>query len=519
MSARVAALPALLGASLAFSPASAQDSSPAGSTAGPLTAADVIRYTLARSPDIALGRLEVQAQEGARMQASASFDPHARASLSRDRRRTPLFGEGDGEAGSLLANSLDYELGVDWLLRSGVTLSPSLSFSGADASSAPGVVRNTGVARLEAVLPLLRGRGGGGVRASERAATLDLQASRADLDQVRATSARNALVAYWGYVAARAVLAALQDAEARAHTLVEQTRALIEADERPAVDSISVLANAAAKTGARLSGENALILARQTLALAMGLPADSLGSLPADTDPFPRIPDDEAAAAWPADSGWVAQGLRLRADLASARMRRSAARTQLRGARGEARSRLDLHGGIGYTGIRLGDDPARFLSPLQSDGHGARLTLGLSYDLPVHNDAARGRLYRSAAAAERTAVAADEAARRIALAISTSAQTLRRSVQEARLSERAVRLFDSAVEGERQKFQLGTSTLFDVITAEDNRTGAQIGWINSQMRFAVAVAEMRYQTGSLLAGDGCPTSVPDPLAPAAGPCR
>jgi outer membrane protein len=484
----------------------------------PLTLSHVVELTLARSPDLTLAELDARSQAAALLLAAAPFDPRAFASANRDRTRTPLFASGAGDPSNTLVNTLGYQAGVDWQLRSGLVVSPSLAFSRAEGSSAPGVVRNTGVAAVDVAWPLLRGRGGGSLTAVLRAGMLARDASQVELGQVRAAGVLDAINAYWGYVAATDALGVYREAEERAGVLVERTRSLIEADERPAVDSISVLANVAAKTSQRLSAENAVSDARHALAHAMGVPTVEMLALPGATEPFPRIPDAAEVQAWPPADAWVQFALRNRPDLAAARLRRDAAGHTLRGARAELRPRLDLVARLGYTGIGLGSQADRLLTPFGSDHQGAQLQVGVSYDLPLGNHAARGQLERASAADARSAVVAGELERSADLAIATAGQTLRRTAESARLSEQAVRLFGAAVEGEMMKFQMGTATLFEVIQAEDNRTSARLSWIEAQRRYALALAQLRFQAGTLPGAGACPAAAPAPLSSPDGSC-
>ncbi len=75
--------------------------------------------------------------------------------------------------------------------------------------------------------------------------------------------------------------------------------------------------------------------------------------------------------------------------------------------------------------------------------------------------------------------------------------------REALLAAReAVTLSRQAVENEKRKFQLGMSTLFDVILAEDALTNARLSEIAGQQAYAVAIARLRYETGAILVADG-----------------
>jgi outer membrane protein TolC len=74
-----------------------------------------------------------------------------------------------------------------------------------------------------------------------------------------------------------------------------------------------------------------------------------------------------------------------------------------------------------------------------------------------------------------------------------------------------VELSRTTVENEERKFQLGMSTLFDVIQAEDQLTSALLSRISTQQRFAAARARLAFETGALVRDqDG--RAVPDAAA-------
>ncbi|HEY6359788.1 MAG TPA: TolC family protein, partial [Vicinamibacterales bacterium] len=68
-------------------------------------------------------------------------------------------------------------------------------------------------------------------------------------------------------------------------------------------------------------------------------------------------------------------------------------------------------------------------------------------------------------------------------------------------AETAVRLYRTIVQNEQRKFQLGVSTLFDVIQAEDGLTSAMLGDIGSRQEYARALVTLRFQAGTLLTSD------------------
>ncbi len=463
----------------------------------PLTLDDVVRVTLASSAEVRSGEWAVRAQQGALEQARGAFDPQLFARVTTDREKVVSPTQQD-PLRLALSDRLAYALGLDRRFRSGLVVSPQLSFTRDDPSAL--AARNAATASLELALPLLRGRGGGLTAAGERAAATTHRAATHDLRHRRAQSVLRAVGAYWQYAAALRRLAVLRGAEERARRLVDETRTLIAADARPAVDSITVTANLAAKRATRIAGEQGVIAARRSLGLAMGVSADALRALPLpDTLLPPLRPGPDAGPADPAPA--VERALRQRADLAAARTRRDAAQGLLRGARRELLPQLDVGVRLGYTGIEGGGELGKLVSPFSNQHGGYFAQLQLSYGLPVGNRLAAGQALQSDAADRQAELAVAELARAIELDAAAAVETLRSALAQLEQSAEAVRLYAAALEGETRKLRLGTSTLFDVIYAEDALTGATLGEIEGRQRALEALAQLRFETGELVAGE------------------
>ncbi|MFL5385167.1 MAG: TolC family protein [Longimicrobiaceae bacterium] len=483
----------VLAGCLGARPASAQQPPP-----GPgLTLEEVVRSALAASADVQLARWDLRARQGALQAARGAFDPELRASVAAVSQRAPFLDDG-GIGGISRSTTVQYGFGLDRRFRSGVSVLPQVAFTRVDGPGAAGLVSNEGAAGVDVAVPLLRGRGGGTFRAGERAAGRGVRAAEAELRHARAGSVLRAVLAYWDFVAAHGRLEMLRRAEARTARLVEDTRRLVEADERPAVDLIPVRASLASRRASRIAGEQALSEARREVALAMGTPAAGLAAV---APPATGFPDADTAALVPTPEAAAAEALLRRGDVAAALGRREAAAERLRGARGELRPRLDLEAGVGYRGLEAGGDPGRLVSPFYSRLGGARATLGVTAGIPLRNRAARGEALQAEAALRQAEIVEGELARAVALEAATAAETLARAAEERVLAAEAVRLHEASVEAETQKFRLGTATLFDVIFAEDALTSAQLAEIDARRRHAAALARLRYETGALAEGE------------------
>jgi outer membrane protein TolC len=480
-----------LAAALAAAPA-LHAQAPAG-----LSLDDVLRTTLASNADIRAAAWDVERQAASVQVARGAWDPALAATLASEDERNPGL-SAQNVAGITQSRTLTYTLGMDQPFRSGVVVSPALTFSRLDAAGQVSGARNQAAATLGVTVPLLRGRGGGLAVAGERAAAMLHSASRSTLEHRRAAALLQAVEAYWAYVAAHARLEVLRGTEARTERLLEQTRTLVHADQRPAVDTLPLRANLASRRASRISGERAAITARQELGRAMGIDPEAVRALP---PPTTELPAGSGAEGAPDVDALVEAALRARQDLEASRRQHDAARDLLAGYRRETRPRLDLSLTLGYQGLEAGDELGRLVSPFYSELGGMHTRLEVAYGFPVRNRLAGGLAMQSAAQEQQAALAYAELRRQVSLDAAAAVETLRLSAEELTLSGEAARLHATSVESERLRYQLGTSTIFDIIAAEDGLTSATLTQIDARARYAAALARLRYETGTLAAGD------------------
>jgi outer membrane protein TolC len=464
---------------------------------GGLTLDEVLRTTLDANADIRAAAWEVERQAAGVRVAGGAYDPQMTAAVASRDERNPGFGAQD-VPGISSSRTLTYSLGVDQPFRSGLTVSPSLSFSRLDATGQSIGPRNQAVASLGVTMPLLRGRGGGIEAANERAAVMVHSASAAELAYRRSAVLLGAAEAYWSYAAAHARLEVLRETEARAAQLVEDTRTLVEADARPAVDLFPLRAALASRRAARISGERGLVTARQELGRAMGIAPADVMRLPPPATAFPEGPGAEGIAA---DAAVVEQAMRLRPDLEAARRQHDAARDLLAGYRADARPRLDLSLTLGYQGLEAGPELGRLVSPFYSELGGMHTRLEVIYGMPLRNRLAGGRALQGMAAERQAALAYAELRRQVELDAAAALETLRLSAEELVLSGEASRLHRDALASERRRYTLGTSTIFDITDTEERLTSATLAEIAARTQFAVSLARLRHATGTLL-GEG-----------------
>jgi len=237
-----------------------------------LTLADVVSATLGSNPDIQAATEQVDAARGVLTSAGTAFDTYlvSDGSAGRMHGTDPLRGL------EAIQKQVSYRIALERVFRNGITVTPEVGLARNSFSTLPGsATSNAGSVALTVGVPLMRDRGGASTVAAERAAGHDYEATRLALRHTRAASVLSSVVSYWDYLAAQQRLEVLRSSEERAQRIADQTRVLVQAEERTATDLTQTLGNLAAKRVTRIAAEQGLVEARQQLGLAVGWPAET----------------------------------------------------------------------------------------------------------------------------------------------------------------------------------------------------------------------------------------------------
>jgi outer membrane protein len=464
----------------------------------------VVNSALRNNPDLQLAALSVQSTRGTLLAAAAPFDSTL-ALVAGAGRSHQLSSPSEPMASTLVLRDVTLRLGWSRLFRSGVLVAPELSSNHTLVQGDPALEYRQSSARLRVSVPLLRDFGGIVSAAPERAAEVNHRASQLDQSHSGAQVVFQAASAYWGYLAASRRVEVFVSSESRADRTAADIAALVKADERTRADLNQARGVLASRRADRMAAEQDRIAAWALLAVITGAVPEDASTLPAPVSDFP------AGAGGPAAETllrWQARGLAERTDLAAARARLEETAVRVRAARNELWPRLDLQGSGGLSGEQRGAGLNQLVNPRQLEVPGADLAVQLTFLLPVERHGLRGRLIEESAAQARAQLGYRELERRIRIGVAAALEYVRRSQMALRESEEAVTLLQQTVEGEKHKFRLGLSTLFAVLQAEDALNSALLAKIEGQRAFAVALASLRFETGTLLP-PGSSQNLPD----------
>ena len=116
------------------------------------------------------------------------------------------------------------------------------------------------------------------------------------------------------------------------------------------------------------------------------------------------------------------------------------------------------------------------------------------------------------ARAQQSAIRAQDLARNIGSGVILAFSDLERSTQQLLMAIQAANLYRQAVENEREKLRIGTSTIINVITLGDRLSASLLSEIGGKARYANALVRLRFETGLLAPASSVPTRRTGPIS-------
>jgi outer membrane protein TolC len=382
-------------------------------------------------------------------------------------------------------------------------------------------------AGFNGVVPLMRGRGSLATAGAERAARIEVDASRLALQHQADVSVLETTLTYWDLRGAQAVYDVAERSVKNQGRLVELTRAQADVGTIPAIEVARVQASEA-RSRARLDDAGrALHEAQVALVDVMGLAvSDDTTTLPRAQDDFPATPAVEqlAEAAMAALAG---EALERRADLRASVVSEESGRVLADTMATFLRSRLDIVNKTWWTSldelVQFEDDPTdpdglrrltvkRSFSEALDRWVGPSVELALEYEKPLGNNQAKGRLAQQVADLRRREITSGDLRRLVRLGVLRSARSLAEAIDRVRNAEDAVKYYQTTIEGDFERFKSGDVTLIDTILTEEQQTDALLALVGARQQVAQLIAELRFQSGSLLTHASGQAPVVDPAA-------
>ncbi len=339
---------------------------------------------------------------------------------------------------------------------------------------------------------LLRGRGSDATGAQEKASEINFRASELSYKHQASVSVLNTVGAYWNLVAAQEILEVARKSAGLQGRRLEVTDALISADEVPRSERARALASRASGEGLVAAALRTVDEARVTLAVAMGVAVDSAANAPYAADPFPSAVERDALEKL-SPAPLQALAAEHRFDLQAALKLIDSGGVLVRKAETDLRPQLDVSGQITANGTA-----ETSLSQMSNGWTAPSISAGLTFSKPVGNNAALGAFAQSKAQMAQQIINARDLERTIRANIVQILATLHDAADQVERARDAVQAYATTIESEHERFKSGETSLLDAILTQDYQTSALVTYSQARQVYASLLAQLRYETGTLL---------------------
>jgi outer membrane protein TolC len=487
-----------------------------------LTLADATARALARNHAIRIEREGISAADARMTEALGEYDPQVRLDLTARHSRDPITslfsGAPSGEVAPT-ANSFGSNVSVSQLFRSGAVASAwtSASREGTNSSfswSHPAYYTSLGVDLRQ---PLLRNRAIDPARAALRVTALDRDRSGAALERQVLETVSQVETAYWALVAARRDLNVRRDSLTLAERQRTDTLVRIEARTVAVSDLAEPTAEVERRRGDVFGAQETVARAERALKqLMLDDAADPMWAAevaPSDQpDAIPTAVDVASA---------LADATRNRPEIAELAAQIAQRAIDVAVAQDNLKPRLDLVAGYSMRGL-AGDQeirgvpiaglPMTIPSSLSGNGMTSYATLftqkfpdatfGFTFEAPIGHRAARGQLGAAEAGRRRATTELARTQDRIAVEVRNAATALETAAGRIQAACAGLTAAQIQLRAEQDRFGVGLSTNFFVLTRQNDLAQAQLAEIKALTDYRNAVTEMARATGTLLRDRG-----------------
>ena len=461
----------------------------------PLTLGEAIEKTLKESPAVEARRVLVDSARGTVVQAAGEFDWNASLSMLIGNERTDSVSSTTLLESTSSTRSTSAIPAVGKQFREGYQVEITNTLETVRNKSLPlGKVGGNTLA-LVVTVPLMKEAGYAATTATERTAKKSLIATQLLTGSEIVEEVYDVAVLYWQSLAAVLTEKALIDTFARSQSTTRILENRLKGGLMAPVEYSRSLAELRLREIDQENGRNDSFEARSSLLAKMGI-SDGASQLEITTD-FPQ-PAEIANVVKLKAEPFINLALQNRLDKKALEAELDANRIDVEKAMDDLRPALDLKVSQSFasSGTRYDYNDHTDIYTL-SDNINVSSSVMLALSFPFGNNVAKGTLTSSKAEVMgsqldiRALVSSIHSEVRVALdKLKSSRRNLERAAEsEVVLSEVQKITMD--------KLSRGEATMTDLISVEDRLTESRLKIIISKSKYAQAIAELRYATGTL----------------------
>ena len=478
----------------------------------PCDLVELSNKALGINPTLLQNKNQIQIAEGGILIQQGTFNPVFISGISYQENRSNLLDQ--DPRNELIDNNLietqtlDFSLGLQKTFRNGlfstlsvdyVDLSNSFPLNQFNQNVEPFLSNHTFSSTLALTQPLLRGGGIQVATALEKAAIFRSESVQNNYQNESAFQLLQIAVAYWQYTAAFQNWLIYKENEDRVANVLRITKELVKSDKKPAGDLVQIQADLANQQRLTNTAFQNFQNAKINLGRAVGLNETESEALSIPLNTFPEISTSGVEDSLPKND-LLKQALTNRNDLLAFQKEKEALIKQVRLAANNRNPELDLTGFVSYGGTNFGNGIDRAFSAI-TNKEGSNYTVGvrLNLSLPIRNQTARGNYLQQKTALDNQEIATDNLERNISLNVNIAVTNVENSASILKKAKETLSYSQEVFANEQIKFKNGLTTLLNLILFQERLTFAELEYQQAQLQFAVAIANLRYETGTLVA--------------------
>lgn len=448
---------------------------PTAVPAEPLLLEDVLRQVQATFPKLSAADAQRRTAAAKALEKAGAFDPLFSSGSG-------FFRYPDSDTPGKLKTFTATDAEVELLTPYGIKVVTGGRLIRGDVKSPLSLTGDSGEYFVGVKVPLLGGAGINEKAAALRQSRLGIPLANTEFDQSRLETLFKAALSYWDWVAAGQRLRVARDLLKLAEVRAGAVKARAEAGDLPLIDVTEASQEVQRRIEGREKAERDLQKETYKLSLflweADGRPAPlpTLANLPPATAPAGALSEEQVQAG-------RAEALQRRPELRALEVNRLITKVSLELARNQRLPALEVT-------VAPGLDTGAF-------GAGATLKAGVSLALPLRQRTAEGRAQEAQLKLEKLELDQQLERQRILTEVDDAASAVRQTYQRYLAASQELELARKLEEGERQRFDLGDSTLFLVNQRERATAEAAVKVITLGAEYEQAQSLFRTITGQL----------------------
>lgn len=314
-------------------------------------------------------------------------------------------------------------------------------------------------------------------------------------------SVSEAARAYWELVYSKKELAIKQAGLQLATRQLKSTMALIRAGKKANLERYQVLQAVAARKGDVFVAQDRIVQAESQLRILLKLP------LSASIEP---IDSPAAGGILDSEKDWVVRALTEHPEIKMAKKKIRMSKWSVLVAKNALLPELNLTGSFSFVGsgrLQTQSNAAPNPSAVSPVGRAYetlfdpryhRFYIGIQLKIPLDNRKNEGRLQRERAEAQRSILELARLQHRIQVEVRQQYKTLQRTKQRIEIARISETLALKKLEAEQAKLKAGKSTLFQVLTFQQDLSNARLSALRARIDFRKALILLYEKSGILL---------------------